>query len=438
MSFPRYERYKDSGVEWLGEVPEHWEVIQSRRLFAQRKDRALESDLQLTASQKYGIIYQTDFMAIEDQKVVQVIHGADILKHVEPNDFVISMRSFQGGIEWSSFRGSISSAYVMLTPSKNINANFFRYLLKSQSYIQALQSTTNLVRDGQALRYDNFTQIALPVIPFDEQSAIATFLDRETAKIDALIAEQQRLIELLKEKRQAVISHAVTKGLNPDVPMKDSGVEWLGEVPEHWRITPFSYGVGFQEGPGILAIDFQEEGIPLLRISGIQERWATLEGCNFLNPEKVNLRWNHFRLKAGDLLISASASMGSICEVGQEAEGAIPYTGIIRLWKRDNITISCYVRTLVNSAMFTTQVDLFRAGATIQHFGPTHLNRMKIVLPPIEEQEFIATFLDRETTKLDTLTVEAQRAITLLQERRTALISAAVTGKIDVRNLVSD
>ncbi len=212
---------------------------------------------------------------------------------------------------------------------------------------------------------------------------------------------------------------------------KDSGVEWLGEVPEHWRITPFSYGVSFQEGPGILAIDFQEDGIPLLRISGIQERWATLEGCNFLDPEKVNLRWNHFRLKAGDLLISASASMGNICEVRQEAEGAIPYTGIIRLWKRGNITISCYVRALVNSVMFTTQVDLLKAGATIQHFGPTHLNRMKIVLPPVEEQKFIATFLDRETAKIDALVAEQQRLIELLKEKRQAVISHAVTKGLD-------
>lgn len=236
MSFPRYPEYKDSGVEWLGEVPAHWETIQSRRLFRERKDRAIEGDRQLTASQKHGVIYQDDFMDIEGHKVMQVIHGADILKRAEPNDFVISMRSFQGGIEWCGLVGSISSAYVMLIPGNSVVPGYFRYLFKSSRYIQALQSTTNLVRDGQALRFANFILVDLPVVPEKEQTAIATFLDHETAKIDALVAEQEKLIALLQEKRQAVISHAVTKGLNPNAPMKDSGVEWLGEVPAHWEV----------------------------------------------------------------------------------------------------------------------------------------------------------------------------------------------------------
>jgi hypothetical protein len=240
MSFPRYPEYKESGVEWLGEVPAHWEVGQSRRLFAVRNERADASDKQLTASQEHGVIYQEDFVRLEGRRVVEVIKGADILKHVEPNDFVISMRSFQGGIEWCGHRGCISSAYVMLVPCDRIHSPFFTYVLKSSSYIQALQNTTNLVRDGQALRYNNFTQVALPIVPAAEQVAIAAFLDHETAKIDALVAEQERLIELLKEKRQAVISHAVTKGLNPDAPMKASGVEWLGEVPAHWTVRKLS------------------------------------------------------------------------------------------------------------------------------------------------------------------------------------------------------
>ena len=162
-------------------------------------------------------------MAQEGQRVVQVLIGADLLKHVEPNDFVISMRSFQGGIEWCALRGSISSAYVMLIPAESVHVKFFSYLFKCRPYIQALQSTSNLVRDGQALRYENFTLIDLPVIPYSEQQAIAEFLSHETTKIDALIAEQEHLIELLNEKRQAVISQAVTKGLNHAASMKDSG-----------------------------------------------------------------------------------------------------------------------------------------------------------------------------------------------------------------------
>ena len=224
MSLPRYAEYKDSGASWLGRVPAHWSVVHSRRYFANRNVKALQGDKQLTASQKHGVVYQADFMEMERQSVMQVIVGADILKHAEPNDFVISMRSFQGGIEWCGLRGSISSAYVMLVPTEAIWSPFYRFLFKSTPYIQALQATTNLVRDGQALRFSNFVKVPIPLLSIQEQQHIAAFLDRETAKIDALITEQKKLLALLAEKRQATISHAVTRGLDPNAPMKDSGI----------------------------------------------------------------------------------------------------------------------------------------------------------------------------------------------------------------------
>jgi type I restriction enzyme S subunit len=184
-------------------------VIQSRRLFALRNERARKSDRQLTASQKHGIVYQEDFMRLEGARVVQVIKGADILKHAEPGDFVISMRSFQGGLEWCNLRGCISSAYVMLVPSGKVHGPYFSYLFKSLGYIQALQSTTNLVRDGQALRYGNFTQVDLPLVPLAEQIRIAEFLDTETAKMDSLSAEAKSVIGLLQERRAALIASAI-------------------------------------------------------------------------------------------------------------------------------------------------------------------------------------------------------------------------------------
>jgi type I restriction enzyme S subunit len=243
VSFLPYPGYKDSGVAWLGAIPEHWSVGQSRRLFALRNERAQPGDEQLTASQKHGVIPQKIFMEIEDQKVVQVILNPEILKHVEPGDFVISMRSFQGGIEYSKYAGCISSAYVMLIPSPQIYGPFFKYLLKSQTYIQALQSTSNLVRDGQALRYENFTKVELPLVPFAEQKAIAAFLDVTTSKLmsvrnlqrvisglpdfdeqreiasllklgaqklSQLQVEIERATELLEERRTSLISAAVT------------------------------------------------------------------------------------------------------------------------------------------------------------------------------------------------------------------------------------
>lgn len=203
-------KMKDSRVEWLGEVPEHWEIVQSRRLFAERKDRAQEGDEQLTASQKHGIVSQQEFMELEGRRVVQVITGSEILKRAKENDFVISMRSFQGGLEWCRRVGSMSSAYIALIPIKHVIPQFFAYLFKSKPYIQALQSTSNLVRDGQALRFENFSLVDLVIIPDEEQRAIADYLDVQTAKIDTLIAKARQAIELMKERRTALISAAVT------------------------------------------------------------------------------------------------------------------------------------------------------------------------------------------------------------------------------------
>ena len=438
MSFPRYPNYKRTHSEWLTFIPEHWDMGQSRRRFRLRNEPAKEGDEQLTASQKHGIIRQAEFIESEGRRVVEVIKGQEILKHVEPGDFVISMRSFQGGLEYSRVMGCISSAYVMLAPVKQVNPAFFTWLFKSQPYIQALQSTTNLVRDGQALRFPNFCQVDIPIVPGDEQLAIASFLERETAKIDALIAEQQRLIELLQEKRQAVISHAVTKGLNPNVPMKDSGVEWLGEVPEHWEVRPLKSEVFFQEGPGIMAVDFMDEGIPLLRVSCVQGEQATLEGCNYLDPRKVAQKWSHFVVCEGDLLLSGSASLGGVSEVGKQVAGSIPYTGLIRIRPLSTRISWDFIKFLIESSVFSIQIDMLKAGATIQHFGPTHLRQMRITLPPPGEQELITQELGKAKTAFDALVENAKQAVSLLKERRSALISAAVTGQIDVRGLATE
>ena len=201
---------KDSGVEWLGKIPAHWDVVRSKMLFTHRKESALSDDQQLTASQKYGVIPQSKFMELEGRSVVQVITGADILKHVEPNDFVISMRSFQGGLEHSEYRGCISSAYVIVRPTDRVDGGFFSYALKSATYVQALQSTSDLVRDGQALRFSNFVQVPLPLVPLQEQKSIGTYLNEKVSQLDRLGKATVRAIQLLKEFRSALITAAVT------------------------------------------------------------------------------------------------------------------------------------------------------------------------------------------------------------------------------------
>ncbi|WP_415838528.1 restriction endonuclease subunit S, partial [Rahnella bruchi] len=239
--YKAYPEYKDSGVEWLGAIPDHWNILTGKRIFQSVRTPALNNDEQLAASQKYGVIPQSLMMKLNDSKVMLALKGTDSFRHVDENNFVISLRSFEGGIEHSKYSGCVSPAYTVLKNTKPISYNYYRYLLKCAPFIAALQSSTDSLRDGKSINYEQFGALNLPLTSISEQSHIASFLDYETAKIDNLIEKQQQLIELLKEKRQAVISHAVTKGLNPDVPMKDSGVEWLGEVPEHWDVSSLGY-----------------------------------------------------------------------------------------------------------------------------------------------------------------------------------------------------
>ena len=202
---------KPSGVEWLPEIPSDWNVLSPKVVFAQRKDRAIKGERQLTASQKHGIMYQDDYMKEEGVRIVTVEKDFSILKHVEPDDFVISMRSFQGGLEYSYLRGCISSAYVMLIPNhKYVYSEYYKWFFKSDKYINALQSTSDLIRDGQALRYANFVKLKLFDIPIEEQKEIADYLNKEVPKIDSLIAEKESLINDLESYKKSLIYEVVT------------------------------------------------------------------------------------------------------------------------------------------------------------------------------------------------------------------------------------
>ena len=204
-------KMKDSGIDWIGEIPEEWENINPKALFVQRKEKAKPHERQLTASQQYGIIYQDEYMNRTGTKVVTVEKDFDILKHVEAGDFVISMRSFQGGLEYSENTGSISSAYVMLIPNaKLVFPRYYKWLFKSLLYINALQCTSNMVRDGQAMRYSNFLQVRLITLSIDEQQEIAAYLDAKTAAIDRLIAKKEQLIAEMQSCKKSLIYEVVT------------------------------------------------------------------------------------------------------------------------------------------------------------------------------------------------------------------------------------
>ena len=227
------ESHKITGHDWLPAAPLSWDMVPAKALFTDRREPSTDGDEHLTPSQKYGVVTQAEYMEITGTRVVLNLTGADNMKRVRPGDFVIHLRSFQGGIERSTVAGKVSLAYTVLVPRPQVHGPFFRWLLKSDRYIQALRVTVNQLRDGQSIRYQDFGKIHLPLPPTREQIAIADFLDRETAKIDALIEKQTKLIDRLRERRTSVIVGAITRGTR-DAALHDSGIYWAPQVPTGW------------------------------------------------------------------------------------------------------------------------------------------------------------------------------------------------------------
>lgn len=296
---------KDSGIEWIGEIPINWQAVNPRWLFAQRKDRAKKGMEQYTASQKYGVISQKDYMNRIGGSIVTVQKDFDILKMVCKGDFVIHMRSFQGGLEYSEHTGSISSAYVMLIPQKNAGeCRYFKWLFKSASYINALQSTSNLIRDGQAMRYSNFIQIIIPYPPLVEQQQIADYLDTKCSEIDATAEDIQKEIALLEEYKKSVITEAVTKGLNPDAEMKDSGIEWIGQLPKEWSVVKVKHLCKVTDGTHF-SPQTTEVGKPYITVSNVNNSKIDIQGALTISEEDFEtLVKQGCQPKIGDVLLS--------------------------------------------------------------------------------------------------------------------------------------
>lgn len=436
MSFPRYPEYKDSESTWLGDIPIHWDVRLGRRLYVQKRDYADKSDEQLSATQKYGVVPQRQFMELEDQKVTLALSGLENFKHVEANDFVISLRSFQGGIERSKFAGCVSPAYTVLRAAVNVDASFIAYVLKSDSYISVLQSVTDGIRDGKNISYEQFGQIALPYPPIPEQAYIATFLDRETAKIDALIAEQEQLIALLKEKRQAVISHTVTKGLNPDVPMKDSGIEWLGEVPAHWCVTRLKFAATVQTGVAKGKDNSGKETIevPYLRVANVQDGYLDLDDVATIEiPSKDLARYS---LKPGDVLMNEGGDFDKLGR-GHLWEGAIApcihqnHVFAVRPFAVKPDWLNLYTCSSCAQFYFMSRS---KQSTNLASISSANILEMPLLIPPEGEAVRIVGLVGDRLNEYQNLINSAQAGITLLSERRSSLISAAVTGSIDIRD----
>ncbi|NAZ62359.1 restriction endonuclease subunit S [Aeromonas caviae] len=421
-----YPKYKDSGVEWLGDIPNEWLTIPVGRLFSRIKRTGHSEKELLSVYRDYGVIPKSS----RDDNNNKESDDLAPYQLVRPNDLVMNkMKAWQGSIAVSEYEGIVSPAYFVYEPSNKLfelaHPRYVHYLLRNPIYITQYMSRSKGIRVNQwDLDPDEFKLIELLLPSKQEQSKIFEFLDYETARIDRLIAQQQRLIELLKEKRQAVISHAVTKGLNPDAPMKDSGVEWLGQVPEHWQIQKTAWHFTAQKGRNgqMLTKEYCGENSGDYPVysgqtenNGIMGRIDSFE-FDFGNDGCL------FSTTVGAKAMSLSLLKGKF-SLSQNCMVIIP---------RENNAFS------VSFAFYHFQpLFSYERGLIPEHmqasFRMDDLYQYSIAMPPVSEQIEISDFINGEVIKIDYLVQIAEKAITLMQERRSALISAAVTGKIDLR-----
>ncbi|HYD70736.1 restriction endonuclease subunit S [Azospirillum sp.] len=435
MSFPRYADYKDSGVEWLGEVPGHWTLTPIKALyrFVKRQDN-VDAPV-LSVYREYGVVQKSsrtdnNNKTPDDLSLYQTVLEGDLV--------VNKMKAWQGSLGISQFYGITSPDYAVFEKRHSEISGYLYNLLRSRAMPDVYRLISNGIRNEQwRLEPDKFLQIKIPLPPYIEQESITAFLDRETAKIDTLVAEQEKLIDLLKEKRQAVISHAVTKGLNPDAPMKDSGIEWLGEVPEHWEVVPVSYRYEVQLGKMLDSSKITGEHLrPYLRVFDVQWGKINIEDLPEMDFDEQDRE--KYRLFPGDLLVNEGGSyVGRSAVWLGDVEECYYQKALHRLRAQDSERDdSRFFFFVMENA---TRRGVFVAGgsqATIEHLTAEALRRYRFAFPPLDEQLSIVRALEQETIGIDALITEAQCAIDLLKERRSALISAAVTGKIDVRGVV--
>ncbi len=435
MSFPRYPEYRDSGVEWLGGVPGHWELVRYKNVFCEKSSIAGISHP--PGSISFGrVIFKDDEFLHEPTKASyqEVLSGEFLINPINLNYDLKSLRTALSEIDTC-----VSPAYIVLKAKAESDKNY----LKHQLHVFDLFHMKTLgagVR--QTITFSDIGVCFTCLPPLSEQAQIAAFLDRETAKIDALVAEQRRLMALLKEKRQAVISDAVTRGLNPHAPMKPSGNKWLGNVPEHWIVCCLKHikaevKNAFVDGPfgsNLKSEHFIDDG----DVYVIESNFATqgridTESLKTISNEHF-ATINRSETRGGDIVIAKiGAQYGKASILPALDRPAVVSGNSLKLTINQK---SCDVKFvnwhLANLKELGVMEDIVNATAQ-PALSLGEMNNLPMLVPPRTEQEAIVQFLNEKLGEFDTLTTEAQRAIDLLQERRTALISAAVTGQIDVR-----
>lgn len=439
--YKTYPEYKDSGVEWLGEIPSHWELW---KLFHAYNEIGSGTTPPTSSNEWFenGVIPWVTTGELRENTIIQT--NKRITKKTQATFSTLKIYPI-GSVVIAMYGATIGRLGILGTPSTTNQAccvmTKSEYLDNKYVFYWLYAFKKDIINLSSGGGQPNINQekvaslkISAPIK--QEQTKIAQFLDHETAKIDQLIEKQQSLIELLKEKRQAVISHAVTKGLNPNAKMKDSGVEWLGEVPEHWNISRLGFEslikarLGWK---GLKAEEYVEQGYIFLATPNIKSTDIDFENVNYITKKRYE-ESPEIMLKKGDVLVTKDGSTTGTTNIVRNLPSPATVNSSIAVIRPNSSLHPEYLYYYCISPYTQNVIKRMQGGMGVPHLFQADLRIFNLILPPIHEQIEIATYLDSRTSKIDLLIQKAEEQIELMKERRTALISAAVTGKIDVRD----
>jgi len=431
-----YPAYKDSGLPWLGQVPSHWDVRRNGRLFSERNQTGYGDLPILEVSLKTGVSIRD----MDNLKRKQVMSDREKYKRAVKGDIAYNMmRMWQGAVGVVPEDGLVSPAYVVALPYPEAEPRYFSYLFRSEAYKNEIDGfSRGIVKDRNRLYWEDFKRIPSCFPPPDEQKAIADYLDANAVKVRRFIRNRRRLIEVLNEQKQAIINRAVTRGLDPNAPLKTSGIDWLGDIPEHWEARALRSLGRFMKGGGGSKEDDKAEGVPCIRYGHLYMffNYVIEEPKTFIAEDRA---MDYGRTRQGDVLFTASGE--DMAEIGKSAVNLIPgevCCGGDLIILRLNIDMdSRFMGYAAQSWHAACQKSRLGRGTTVKHVYETQLKNVWIALPPKGEQTAIASHIQKSLIHLNALTTKARDEISLIQEYRTRLIADVVTGKVDVRALTS-
>lgn len=423
-----YNTYKDSGIAWIGNIPSEWKVLPIKAALSRKSEKGHGEAMVLSLYRDLGIVPKDS----RDDNHNVTSEKTDEYRYVEKGDFVINkMKAWQGSMALSNYSGIVSPAYYVCSfKNEDIYKPYFHYLLRNDSYLPEYRRLSAGLRVGQwDLGFDDFKSIPFLQPSLSEQQAIATYLDKKCGEIDSLISLQEEMISELQAYKQSVITEAVTKGLNPNVPMKDSGVEWIGMIPEGWNICKLKFLCSSIKDGSHFSPTTTEEGFPYITAADVHGK-----GLDYANAKKISEKDYNDLVQSGCkaekddiLLVKDGATTG---RVGMKIENnPCVLLSSVAMLRVNTKSYPTYLMYMVSSDLLQQQISIAMAGSAMPRITLTKLNTFIALEVPLSEQQAIASYLDEKTSQIDSLIAIKQEKITELKDYKKSIIYEYVTGK---------